>query len=37
MNDRMITKEDKRLASLFQMIDQLSEAIENIVRLQAGT
>jgi excisionase family DNA binding protein len=37
MNDRMITKEDKRLASLFQMIDQLSEALENIVRnLKSG-
>ncbi|GAB6118892.1 helix-turn-helix domain-containing protein [Dysgonomonas termitidis] len=29
-NDRIITKDDKRLASLFQTIDQLSASIENI-------
>jgi excisionase family DNA binding protein len=32
MNNRTVTTEDKRLASLFQTIDQLSETIENIVR-----
>jgi excisionase family DNA binding protein len=32
MNDSIITKEDKRLVSLFQTIDELSETIENIVR-----
>ncbi|MDR1717221.1 MAG: helix-turn-helix domain-containing protein [Prevotella sp.] len=31
-NDRIITKDDKRLASIFQTIDRLSEVIENIVR-----
>ncbi|GHV14789.1 transcriptional regulator [Bacteroidia bacterium] len=31
-NDRIITKDDKRLASLFLTIDQLSDTIENIAR-----
>jgi len=32
MNERIVTKEDGRFISLFQTIDQLSVAIENIVR-----
>jgi len=32
MNNRIVAKEDIRLASLFQTIDRLSETIENIVR-----
>jgi type I restriction-modification system DNA methylase subunit len=32
INDKVITKDDRRLASLFQLIDQLSETIENIAR-----
>jgi excisionase family DNA binding protein len=32
MNNRTITREDERLASLFRAMDELSEAIENMVR-----
>ena len=32
MNNRIITKENERLAALFQLMDKLSETIENIVR-----
>jgi len=31
MNNRMVTKEDERLVSLFRVVDELSEMIENIV------
>ena len=33
MNNRMITKEDERLDFLFRTIDDLSNRIENIVRI----
>jgi excisionase family DNA binding protein len=32
MNNRIITKEDERLVSLFRTIDRLTEMVENIVR-----
>jgi len=31
MNSKIINREDRRLASLFQTMDRLSETIENIV------
>ena len=37
MNNNIITKEEKRLVSLFKVIEQLSEMIENIVRTSKST